>query len=818
MKNYLILLFAFNFGIITCQSSERIADLKLWYTAPAADWNEALPIGNGRLGAMIFGNPAIEHLQLNEETVWGGGPHNNVYPEFAPVVKEVRKLIFEGKYAEAQKLADTKIASPQNGMPYQTMGELYICFPGHDDVTDYCRDLDIEKAVSSVSYSYNGIRFRREYFASFSDQVIIIKLTADKPSSINAEILLTSLQQHKVRTDIDKVIMTGTTTEHEGIPGQVRFTTMARPVIKEGTIEKGDSSLTIKNADEVIVYLSCATNFVNFQDLTADPDEKANRCLEKALKTDYETAKNNHTAYFRSYFDRVKLDLGTTDSVKNITPVRLDNFKTGNDPQFAVLYFQYGRYLLICSSQAGGQPATLQGIWNDKLKPSWDSKYTININCEMNYWPSEITNLTELNGPLFSMLKELSVTGRESASNMYGARGWVAHHNTDIWRSTGVCDRAFYGLWPSGGNWLSQHLWQHFLFTGDTAFLKEYYPVLKSAAEFYADVLVKEPNTGYRVLCPSNSPENKYLNLASASAGTTMDNQLIFDLFSNVIRSSEILGIDIVFADSLKTLREQLAPMQIGQYNQLQEWLYDWDNPEDRHRHVSHLYGLHPSNQISPYRTPELFQAAKQTLLYRGDESTGWSMGWKVNFWARLLDGNHAYKLITDQLTPSIRPGEEKARGGTYNNLLDAHPPFQIDGNFGCTAGIAEMLVQSHDGFIYILPALPDRWPEGSVTGLKARGGFEVDITWEEGKVKTFSIHSQLGGNCRIRIKNEIRSADGTGLINATGENSNPLFAVNNVKKPLISAKASIQEFHPEETFLYDFKTEKGKSYKFKIK
>ncbi|MBN1416873.1 MAG: glycoside hydrolase family 95 protein [Bacteroidales bacterium] len=818
MKKYLFIFFILSCGIVSCQKNNKPAPLKLWYTSPAADWNEALPVGNGRLGAMIFGDPAMEHLQLNEETVWGGGPYNNVYPEFAPVINEVRELIFEGKYAEAQKLADTKIASPQNGMPYQTMGDLYIRFPGHENFTDYYRDLDIENAVATVSYSVDGVRFSREYFSSFTDQVVIIKLSADKPSCINTGILLTSLQHHGIRADNDRLVMTGVTTDHEGITGQVRFTTLIKPVVKNGMLEAGDSMLIIKNADEVVIYLSAATNFVNYHELSADPGERASRYLDQALKTDYETAKKNHTAYYRLYFDRVMLDLGTTDAAKDPTPVRLDNFKNGNDPQLVTLYFQYGRYLLISSSQPGGQPATLQGIWNDKLRPPWDCKYTININCEMNYWPSEVTNLAELNGPLFSMLKDLSVTGRQSVSKMYGARGWVVHHNTDIWRCTGVCDRAFYGLWLSGGNWLSQHLWQHYLFTGDTAFLREYHPVMKSAAEFYADVLVKEPSTGYLVLCPSNSPENKYLNLASASAGTTMDNQLIFDLFSNVIRSSEILKIDESFADSLKALREQLAPMQIGQYSQLQEWLFDWDNPEDRHRHISHLYGLHPGNQISPYRTPELFQAAKQTLLYRGDESTGWSMGWKVNFWARMLDGNHAYKLITDQLTPSIRPGQEKAKGGTYNNLLDAHPPFQIDGNFGCTAGIAEMLVQSHDGFIFILPALPDQWPAGSVKGLKTRGGFEVDISWETEEIKTLVIHSDLGGNCRIRTKTELQYADGTALKKAVGENVNPLFTVNSIKKPLISEKASIKRLILEETFLYDIQTKKGEVYTFERK
>lgn len=799
---------------VKCQEQE----LKLWYNKPAETWNEALPIGNGRLGAMIFGNPLNEHLQLNEETVWAGGPHSNVNAESAEYFSKVRDMIFQEKYAEAQKLANEKIFSVQNGMPYQTIGDLYIHFPGHENYTGFYRDLDIENATSTVSYVIGEIRYKREIFSSSTDNVIIIKLSSSKPSRINAVLSLSSPQQHNTKVTDKTIKMNGTTTAHEGIPGQVKFTTLVKPVIKNGTLETGDTTITIKNADEAIIYLSAGTNFVNYHDISADPDEKAGKFLNQAIKKDYNTARKDHIAFYKEYFDRVKLDLGKTDAVKNPTDIRLENFSQSYDPNLVTLYFQYGRYLLISSSQPGGQPANLQGIWNESLRPPWDSKYTININTEMNYWPAEVTNLTELNGPLFSMLKDLSVTGQESARKLYGAIGWVAHHNTDIWRITGICDRAFYGLWPSGGNWLSQHLWQHFLFSGDTLFLKEYYPVMKSAALFYADVMVKEPKTGYLVLAPSNSPENKYLNLASVSAGTTMDNQLIFDLFSNVIRSTDILEVDANFADSLRTILSQLAPMQIGQHNQIQEWLYDWDDPQDKHRHISHLYGLYPSNQISPYYTPDLFEAAKQTLLYRGDESTGWSMGWKVNWWARLLDGDHALKLITDQLKPSIIPGQEKARGGTYNNLLDAHPPFQIDGNFGCTSGIAEMLVQSHDGFIYILPALPSKWKSGSVKGLKTRGGFEVDITWKNGKIEALVVHSKLGGNCRLRIKNEILPIDKTNLFEANGANPNPFFVVNKVKEPLISKKATILPFNPEKTYLYDFNSEKGKSYKFKLK
>lgn len=796
--------------ISSCMAAEEENLLKLWYDKPASTWNEALPIGNGRIGAMIFGNPGVERLQLNEETVWAGAPHSNVNPECRQYIPVIRKLVFEGKYQEAQEIANKHIYSAHKGMPYQPVGDFYINFPGHDAVDQYYRELDIRNAVASVCYKVDGVNFKREYFSSFTDQVIVVRLTADKPGMITCDLTMGSLQRHTTVIRDERIVLSGITGDHEGIEGKVKFQAQLKALKNGGTSTTSDTVISVRNADMVTVYISMASNFINYSDISGNPELKAAEYLDSAIGKEYKSAKDSHVKFYRNYFDRVKLDLGTTDSVRNPTDVRINQFGTGNDPQLAALYFQFGRYLLISSSQPGTQPANLQGIWNGKINPPWDSKYTVNINTEMNYWPAEVTNLSELHDPLFNMLKDLSVTGQEAAKEIYGARGWVTHHNTDIWRITAPVDLAFYGLWPMGGVWLSQHIWQRYLFTGDSLFLMNYYPVLKGAARFCADMLQPEPDNNWLVICPSISPENSYMKGVSVTAGATLDNQLLFDLFSNVIESSEILHIDKLFADSLTELRSKLAPMQIGRYSQLQEWLYDWDNPDDKHRHVSHLYGLYPGNQISPYRTPELFEAAKNSLLYRGDASTGWSMGWKVCLWARLLDGNHAYKLLTDQLNIVY---EERGHGGTYPNMLDAHPPFQIDGNFGCTAGIAEMFVQSHDGAIHILPALPDAWPNGSINGIKTRGGFEIDIEWKEGEISKLTIYSIYGGNCRLRVHKPLNSVKNMALNEASGYNPNYFFSTQNIEEPLISPLALLKGVELKESYLYDLKTTTGGKY-----
>ena len=798
--------------------SESQKYMRLWYNKPAEAWEEALPLGNGRLGAMVFGGTVQERLQLNEETVWAGEPGNNLPRGFNEILPQAWKLIFEGKYKEAETLIFTcfpRHAPEWNnyGMPYQPVGDLFIEFPGHETVQDYYRELDIQNALAKTTYSVDGVKFTRETFTSFPDQVVIVRLSANQKGAISCNLKMNSPQiKSQISVGNKQLILTGTSGDAENKKGKVQFETIVEPVLKGGTLAETDSSMQIKGADEVTIYISIGTNFNNYKDLSGDAHKRAFLYLSSAIKRDYASEKVEHIKAYRKYFDRVKLDLGINDAVNLPTDVRLAQFNDVSDPQFVALYFQFGRYLLISSSQPGGQPANLQGIWNPLIHPSWDCKYTININTEMNYWPAEVTNLTEMHEPLFSMLKDLFQTGQEAAHEMYGARGWVVHHNTDLWRMTGPVDGPFYGLWPMGGAWLSQHLWQHYLFSGDEEFLREVYPILKGSAEFYVDVLQEEPTHKWLVVVPSNSPENRHPGDTSIAAGNTMDNQLVFDVFSNVIQAAEILDLDVQFADTLKSMRDRLPPMQIGQHSQLQEWLKDWDRTDDQHRHVSHLYGLHPSNQISPFRNPELFEAAKNSLVYRGDKSTGWSMGWKVNWWARLLDGNHAWKLIQDQLTPApIETSGEN--GGTYPNLFDAHPPFQIDGNFGCTAGIAEMLVQSHDGAIHLLPALPDSLSSGSISGLRARGGFELAFSWENGKITQLTIKSKLGGNCRLRLPHKLNGKESIELKPAEGANPNQFYGVPNIKKPLISDKANLQKTDLQETFVYDFITQAGESY-----
>ncbi|PVM84544.1 hypothetical protein DDF62_22665 [Caulobacter radicis] len=748
----------------------------LWYRRPAATWNEALPIGNGQIGAMVFGRVGQERLQLNESTLWAGAPYDPVNPQARAALPRVRTLLAEGRFDEAYKLAEAHMmATPLWQMSYGSLGDLLLTFAGASAPGDYVRQLDLASATASIRYGDH----RREVFASASDKVIVLRLEStgdsldftlnhraprkvDYPSPDYAGPATETRASSKVdwleREAVGQpgpdvaasvlgpaaIIFTGRNEPGPGVPAGLSYALGVQAVVDGGEVETSASGLRVRNARSVSLLIAAATSYVNYRDVSGDPVAVVRTRLASAARKSYAALRRDHVASHRVLFDGFGLDLGHTGSADLATDERIARAESSDDPALAALYVRYARYLLIASSRPGGQPANLQGIWNEGVNPPWGSKYTININTEMNYWPADPVGLGDCVEPLLRMVEELSVTGARTAAVMYGARGWVAHHNTDLWRASAPIDGPFAGLWPCGGAWLCNTLWTHWDYGRDPAVLERLYPLLKGASEFFLDTLVEDPGGRGLVTSPSISPENNHPFGSAVCAGPAMDRQIVRDLFSHTATAAGLLGRDAGLVDRLGAVRARLAPDRIGRSGQLQEWLEDWDDaaPDQHHRHVSHLYAVYPSDQINVRDTPELIAAAKVTLAKRGDLTTGWGTAWRACLWARMGEGDHAHRILKGLLGPRR----------TYPNLFDAHPPFQIDGNFGGAAAILEMLVQSWGGELRLLPSLPAAWPNGAITGMRARAGLTLDMAWEKGRLRSLVLRGRPGQAVRLRL------------------------------------------------------------------